>query len=182
VEIRALALRSLAADSLLDGAHHLLGRWNYEVMKLSGFQRFIARTILGGGVMGEASWDEARHELERAVALDSTRIYHRFDLARVYLARREVPAARAQLRRIGELPVREAADTTLRREAAELLRSLPVVSLRRLGPPFDLAFGPLAQVFPLVAGQLPGMLQLALEPPPGDVAGGRRQQQRRRGA
>lgn len=160
VEIRELALRSLAADSALDGAHHLLGRWNYEVMRLSGFERFIARSILGGGVLGKASWNEAQVQLERAVALDSTRIYHRLDLARIYLARKNVPAARSQLQRIAALPIRVAADTTLRREAAQLLQSLPVISLDRLHPPLDLALGPPAQVFPLVARQLPGMLQL----------------------
>jgi hypothetical protein len=121
VEIRDLALRALAADSLLDGAHHLLGRWNYEVMKLSGFQRLIARAFLGGGVMGEASWDEARRELLRAVALDSTRIYHRLDLARVQLALHERGSAEAQLRAIELIPLRFAADTAYRREARELL-------------------------------------------------------------
>jgi len=129
VEIRDLALRALAADSLHDGAHHLLGRWNYEVMRLSGVERFVARNLLGGATFGKASWAEAQRELERAVMLDSTRIYHRLDLARVYLARHDLEPARAQLRRIGVLPARLAADTTLRRQAAELLGTLPVVPL-----------------------------------------------------
>lgn len=121
VEIRDLALRSLAADSLNDGAHHLLGRWNYEVMKLSGFERLVARTFLGGGVMREASWDEARRELTRAVALDSTRIYHRLDLARVQLATHQQSDAAVQLRVIARTPIRFAADTSYRREAQALL-------------------------------------------------------------
>ena len=181
VEIRDLALRALAADATLDGAHHLLGRWNYEVMKLSGFERFIARNLLGAGGLGEASWAEARRHLERAVALDSTRIYHRLDLARIYLARKELPAARAQLRRIGELPIRVAADSTLRREASELLRGLPVISLYRLDPPLDLALGAPAQVLPLVARQLTGLFQFAPQPAAGHMARGRRQEERRRG-
>lgn len=124
VEIRDLALRALAADSLFDGAHHLLGRWNYEVMKLSGIQRLIAKAFLGGGVMGEASWAEARRELQRAVSLDSTRIYHRLDLARVQLALHENAAAQAQLLAIARSPLRFAADTSYRREARELLDKL----------------------------------------------------------
>ena len=36
VEVRETALRALAADSSHDGARHILGRWNYEVMSLSG--------------------------------------------------------------------------------------------------------------------------------------------------
>lgn len=123
-EIHSLALRAIAADSSHDGALHLLGRWNYEIMKLSGIERFIAKSILGGGVFGQASWQEARRDLERAVALDPDRIYHRLDLARILSARNETAAARSELRRIAGLPNRVAADSTYRREAAELLARL----------------------------------------------------------
>jgi tetratricopeptide (TPR) repeat protein len=123
-EIRSLALRALAADSAHDGAHHLLGRWNYEVLTLSGVERFVAKNFLGGAVFREASWDEARRHLERAVAIDSTRIFHRLDLARLYAAREEPAAARTQLERILRLPDRFAADSSYRREAGELLEKL----------------------------------------------------------
>jgi tetratricopeptide (TPR) repeat protein len=123
-EIRSLGLRAVAADSTHDGAQHLLGRWNYEVMSLSGIQRFIAKSILGGGVFGEASWEEARFRMERAVALDPERIYHRLDLAKVLAARKDAAAARAELARIPALPTRVAADSTYRREAVELLAKL----------------------------------------------------------
>jgi tetratricopeptide (TPR) repeat protein len=123
-EIHSLGLRAVAADSTHDGAQHLLGRWNYEVMTLSGIQRFIAKRILGGGVFGQASWEEARSRMERAVALDPERIYHRLDLARVLAARKETAAARSELARITTLPTRAAADSTYRREAVELLARL----------------------------------------------------------
>ena len=123
-EIRALALRALAADSLHDGAHHLLGRWNYEVMHLSGFERLLAGSLLGGAALGKASWSEARQHLERAVALDPDRIYHHLDLARVLADRKQTAGAIAELRRVAALPVRVAADTTYRREAGELLARL----------------------------------------------------------
>jgi len=120
-EIRAVGLRAIAKDSTHDGAHHLLGRWHYEVMRLSGLERFLAKSLLGGGFLREASWDAARAELTRAVALDPERIYHRLDLGRVLLARKEWAAAGVALRRIAELPTRVAADSTYRREAAGLL-------------------------------------------------------------
>ncbi len=120
-EIRDLAVQAIAADSTHDGAHHLLGRWNYEVMRLSGVSRFIARSFLGGGAFGKASWEEAQREMERAVEIDPTRIYHRLDLARVYVERKEIDAARKELRKLAELPDKTAADPSYRRQAAELL-------------------------------------------------------------
>jgi hypothetical protein len=123
-EIRSTALRAVSADSTHDGAHHVLGRWHYEIMKLSGVERFIAKSILGGGVFGQASWGEARRQLERAVSLDPTRIYHRLDFARVLVARKENILAEVELRRVAELPDRVAADSTYRREATELLAKI----------------------------------------------------------
>ena len=120
VEVRQLALRALAADSTHDGAHHLLGRWHAEVRRLSGFERLIAKTILGGGVFGEASWAEARAHLEHAVALDSTRIFHRLDLAKVCYDLEDYDCAAAQLRQVDALPERIAMDTRYKQEGARL--------------------------------------------------------------
>ena len=123
-EIRALALRAVAADSTHDGAQHLLGRWHYEIMRLSGFERFIAKSILGGEEFGRASWNEAQRRLERAVALAPERIYHRLVLARILVARKDKSGAAAELERIGALPDHVAADSTYRREAGEMLTKL----------------------------------------------------------
>ena len=123
-EIRSLALRAVAADSTHDGAQHLLGRWHYEVMRLSGFERFIARSILGGEEFGKASWSEAQRRLERAVALAPERIYHRLVLAKILVARKDKSSAAAELRRISTLPDQVAADSTYRREAGEMLLKL----------------------------------------------------------
>jgi uncharacterized protein HemY len=90
-------------------------------MKLSGFERFIARRLLGGGAFRKASWAEAQRQLELAVALDSSRIYHRLELARVYLARKQTAAALSELHAIDRLADRVAADSRYRRAARELL-------------------------------------------------------------
>lgn len=124
VEIQEVAQRAIALDSTLDGPHHLLGRWHYEVMKLSGLERFVARNLLGGRALSQASWSEAQRQLELAVALDSGRIYHRLDLARIYLARKDTTAALTQLQTIDRLPDRVAGDSRYRRAARELLAQL----------------------------------------------------------
>jgi hypothetical protein len=123
-EIRSLALRAVAADSTHDGAQHLLGRWHYEVMRLSGFERFIAKSILGGEEFGKASWSEAQRRLELAVTLAPERIYHRLVLARILVARKDKSGAAAELERIATLPDQVAADSAYRREAHEMLAKL----------------------------------------------------------
>jgi tetratricopeptide (TPR) repeat protein len=123
-EIRREALRAIELDPRHDGAYHVLGRWNAEVMQLSGLSRFFARQMPGGNVFGQASWDAAISNLERAVGLDPTRITHRLDLARVYVERKRYADARAQLDAVGTLPVRDFEDPRLKQEAVALLQKI----------------------------------------------------------
>ena len=83
-EVRAEALRALELDPKHPGALHVLGMWNAEVMRLSGFERSFARTFLGGKVFGAASWANAIRYMEEAVAVDPERLTHHLDLARIY--------------------------------------------------------------------------------------------------
>jgi hypothetical protein len=71
-----------------------------------------------------ASWDEALLYLERAVALDTTRIVHRLDLAEILVDRKKYDLARAQLDTIATMPEREYLDGRRKAAAAELLQKL----------------------------------------------------------
>jgi tetratricopeptide (TPR) repeat protein len=84
VEIRSTALKALELDSLHPGALHVIAMWNAEVMRLSGFERFMAKNLLGGRVFGQANWNEAVRNLERAVEVDPERLSHRLDLGMIY--------------------------------------------------------------------------------------------------
>jgi len=119
-EIRAEALRAIALDPRHDGAYHVLGRWNAEVERLSGFDRFMARHFLGGAVLGSASWDNAERYLRLAVRYAPTRIYHRLDLAEVLVDRHEWSAARVELDAIAALPPLEPLDRGYKAQAARL--------------------------------------------------------------
>lgn len=118
------AIAALARDSLHDGAMHVLGMWHAEIMRLSGFERAIARAFLGGKVMGEASWDMAVSYLERSVAQTPNRIVHRLDLGMVYLDRKRRDDARTQFEWIAQAPVTDYNDASYKRLAADALRGI----------------------------------------------------------
>lgn len=122
--IRDEALRTIELDPHHDGAYHILGRWNAEIMRLSGLSRFFAKRFLGAGIFGKASWEEAIADMERAVELDPGRLYHRLELAEIYVDRRRYDEARAQLQEIGRLPNRELMDDEYRLQARELERRI----------------------------------------------------------
>lgn len=95
-DVRKEALEALKINPKHPGALHVMGRWNYEILRLNGLVRMLARTLLGGGVFGEANWDAAQSYLEQATALEPNRLVHHLDLARVYAARDNKPKAREQ--------------------------------------------------------------------------------------
>ncbi len=118
------AARALALDPRHDGAHHVLGAWHAEVRRLSGVTRFLAKTLFGAGFVGRASWDSSTAHLERAVELRPDFIYHRLELAQVYLDRHRERDAREQLQRIATLPVQDVMDSSYREQAARLLATI----------------------------------------------------------
>lgn len=123
-EIRNEALKALALDPNHDKAYHVLGRWNAEIMRLSGLTRFFAKTFLGGAVFDAASWQGAIDNMQKAVALNPESVYHRLDLAEIYVDVDRYSDARQQLTEIAELPVFDAADPGYQAEAAALLKRI----------------------------------------------------------
>ncbi len=115
------ASRAVAIDSTHAGAHHVLGAWHAEVKRLSGIQRFFAKTLFGGGFMDRASWDWAVWHLESAVAYQPKNIFHRLELAEVLVDMDRYSAARDQLSAIASLPIADVLDPKYKQEAAALL-------------------------------------------------------------
>lgn len=122
--IRNEAMRAIALDPRHDGAYHILGRWNAEIMRMSGLSRFLAKKLLGAGVFNQASWARAIYNMEKAVQLDSGRIYHHLELAEIYADRKRLGDAETQLQLVESLPAREVMDSLYKREAAALRRRL----------------------------------------------------------
>ncbi|MBC8089244.1 MAG: hypothetical protein H7Z40_18415 [Phycisphaerae bacterium] len=123
-EVRRYALKTLSVDAKHPGAMHVMGVWNAEIMRLNGMVRLFAKTVLGGQILGEASWAAAAKYLEQSVAIDPIRAVHRLDLARVYRDMGRKPEARAAYEAAIKAPLKDANDDLYQRQAAEELRAL----------------------------------------------------------
>lgn len=104
--------RALALDPDYAWAHHVLGRWHYEVATLGGGTRFFLKLIYGG--LPPASLEQAVAHLERAVALDPDNLIHHLELGFAHWAAGD--RARARDRFISGLAMRE---TTINDAAAK---------------------------------------------------------------
>jgi len=123
-EVRRYALKSLSIDPQHPGAMHVMGVWNAEIMRLNGVVKLVAKTVLGGQILGEANWAAAASYMEQSVANDPIRAVHRLDLARVYRDMGRKPEARASYEAAIRAPLKDANDELYQRQAAEELRAL----------------------------------------------------------
>ena len=121
-EVYELAHVLLAMDSLHAGAYHSLGVLNYEVMKLTRIERFIATRILGNRPFRLTSWENAEAYLKRATDLEPELIRYQLDLGRMYFERKQMEPARRAFRTVLELPAVHAPDAGFQEVAARLLQ------------------------------------------------------------
>jgi len=122
--IRTHALRAIELSPRNAGALHVMGVWNAEIMRLGGFQRMFAKTFLGAGMFGTASWAEATRYMEAAVAAEPERLVHRLDLARVYRDTDRFAEARATYLVAVKATTMDANDDVYRKTAEQELRAL----------------------------------------------------------
>lgn len=123
-EIRTHALECLKLEPGNGGCLHVMGMWNAEVMRLSGFTRMVARNFLGGKVFGSASWGEALTYLQRSVASDPDRIVHHLDLAGVYRDTGDAVHQRSELETVLRLPAADFNDHHYKEEAKAQLAAI----------------------------------------------------------
>jgi tetratricopeptide (TPR) repeat protein len=118
------AMRAIELNPKHDNAHHVLGAWNAEIKRLSSFQRFFAKTLFGGGFMSKANWNDAVSHLQRAIELNPQHIYHRLELAEVYVDLGQYSKAREHLMVIPTLPNVDVQDAQFKEDAAALLEDI----------------------------------------------------------
>jgi tetratricopeptide (TPR) repeat protein len=120
--VREHAERALALNPDYDYAHHVLGRWNYEVASLGAGTRFIVKLIYGG--LPPASIAEALRHLRRAVELSPRDPSHRVELGFALLAGDQPEAARTAFEAALQLPPQQKFDREELQRARDALRTL----------------------------------------------------------
>jgi len=123
-DVRNAALEALKLNPKNASALHIMGKWNYEVLRLSGLTRFMAKTFLGGKVFDSANWEDAQRYMEESVANDPNGLVHHLDLARVYEARGNKEKAREQYEAVLKGPVSDFNDKKYQAEAAEEIKEV----------------------------------------------------------
>ncbi|HMJ18995.1 MAG TPA: hypothetical protein VK478_11420 [Gemmatimonadaceae bacterium] len=121
-DVRAHALECLKINPKQPGCLHVMGMWNAEVMRLSGFTRMMAKNFLGGQVFGSASWPEAKRYMEESVANEPNRIVHHLDLGGVYRDTGDKAKAKAQYEAVLSLPNADYNDRHYKAEADAALK------------------------------------------------------------
>jgi tetratricopeptide (TPR) repeat protein len=123
--VRDEALKAIQLDPQHDGAMHVMGRWNAEIMRLPGITKFFARTFLGASIFKEASWDNAVRYFTDAIHFNDQNIYHHLDLAEALIDADRASEARPHLERVAQLPLGcDAGDPTYKQQATALLEKI----------------------------------------------------------
>ena len=120
--VKEAAERALALDPNYAWAHHILGRWNYEVATLGAATRLFVRLIYGG--LPDASTAEAVKEISLAVELEPGELAHQLELGFALVADGQNKKARAQFEKSLSLPSRQKYDDDAKKRAGEALAKL----------------------------------------------------------
>ncbi|HSM62174.1 MAG TPA: hypothetical protein VK849_15305 [Longimicrobiales bacterium] len=105
-------------------ARHLLGRLHAGVLRMDGVTRWVATHLLGGGVLGEATWEEAEENLAFAEAELPDVPDHHYELANLYGDTGREALAVAELEHVLALEPVSAMEVAVRVKAERLLQEL----------------------------------------------------------
>lgn len=120
--VRAEAEEALRLDPNYAWAHHVLGRWHYELSTLGVTSRFLVRLFYGG--LPDAALDRSLHHLRLAAALEPGELNHWLELGFACAAAGEFAAARREWERGLAMPPQRKQDEAAKLRAREALRRL----------------------------------------------------------
>jgi len=120
--VREDAEQALRLDPEYAWAHHVLGRWHYEVASLGPAAKFFVRLFYGG--LPAASFDEGIRHLRRAAELDPAELTHWLELGSACLAAGQTEGARQHWIHGLAIPSRHKPDEPAKQRARAALARL----------------------------------------------------------
>lgn len=115
--------RALELEPGNDVAHHLLGRWHYEMASVNAVVRTIIHMLYGTALMA-GNYREAAASFERASALRPDMLIHRVELARSCLKLGQQQRAREELQLAVGLDLPDLNAVLLKEDAKQMLEKL----------------------------------------------------------
>lgn len=116
-QVKREADRTLALDSLHDGAWHILGRWNREV----GKKPKLFRSPLG---LGDANKKDAISFMEKAIAINPELIHHHLEMGITYQEYDRDIDARREFERCLSMEARGPLENNYKEEAKKYLAGM----------------------------------------------------------
>jgi len=118
----------LDATLVLDPTHararHLRGRLNAAVLRMSRLTRWLATSLLGGGELKKATWQQAESDLVFAENKVPEVSDHHLQLANLYRDTKRPELARVELEHVLAMPFRSTMETAVHDEALKLKKKL----------------------------------------------------------
>lgn len=118
-EAQEAARTALSLEPENDLAHHLMGRWHFEMAQINFVVRQLIRLVYGAA-LAPGKFEDALSEFEAAVALNPTRLIHRVELGRTHLRLGHKREAYEQLSASMGMEIDDV-NAKLQRDDAELL-------------------------------------------------------------
>ena len=120
--VRSEAERALRLDPDYAWAHHVLGRWHYEIASLGISARLLVRLLYGG--LPAASFEESQRHLSRAIALEPKALAHPLELGFAYAAAGQLARAKIEWQRGLTMPALKKYDQPAKLRAQSALEAL----------------------------------------------------------
>ena len=121
-EVKEEAARSIELNPNLDGAYHVLARWNREVIALPWYLKAAVKIIYGG--LPPASNEDAVKNFKIAMELRPDRMLHYFELGVTYKYMDDKENARINFEKTISMDLVEREDEGRQEEAKEFLSKL----------------------------------------------------------
>lgn len=121
-EVRSEAIKSIELNPNLDGAYHVLARWNREVAVLPWYKKAVVKLVYGG--LPKASNEDAVKNFKMAIELRPDRMLHYFELGATYKKMGEKENAKMNLEKTLSMELVEREDEGRQEKAKKLLSKL----------------------------------------------------------